>query len=214
MMVHKNTPARIQRKRTAGWRMPDGAVYVGRPTVWGNQFKEGFSQRGAAASYARWLHSPEGAPMRRAARDELAGKDLACWCAEGTPCHADALLAVANATEESLRAGFGVWVVSAAGVDWAQATIASSREEVWDSLGAEFEHVEDITIVREPRLDYLARYGAIDDLDLFNQGWGEMCDGCGAVIQKSNENTPPNRVFSEGGLIHCSQRCADGEVPQ
>lgn len=30
---------RIQRKRTKGWRMPEGAVYVGRPTVFGNPFK-------------------------------------------------------------------------------------------------------------------------------------------------------------------------------
>jgi len=30
------TPQRIQRKRTAGWRMPEGAIYVGRPTVYGN----------------------------------------------------------------------------------------------------------------------------------------------------------------------------------
>lgn len=29
---------RIQRKRIAGWRLPDGAVYVGRPTRWGNRF--------------------------------------------------------------------------------------------------------------------------------------------------------------------------------
>lgn len=32
-------PKRIQRKRTKGWRMPEGAVYVGRPTRWGNPFK-------------------------------------------------------------------------------------------------------------------------------------------------------------------------------
>lgn len=31
-------PKRIQRKRTKGWRMPGGAVYVGRPTVFGNPF--------------------------------------------------------------------------------------------------------------------------------------------------------------------------------
>lgn len=29
---------RIQRRRTKGWRMPEGAVYVGRPTRWGNPF--------------------------------------------------------------------------------------------------------------------------------------------------------------------------------
>lgn len=31
-------PERIQRRRTPGWRMPDGAVYVGRPGRWGNPF--------------------------------------------------------------------------------------------------------------------------------------------------------------------------------
>jgi hypothetical protein len=30
---------RIQRKRTKGWRMPEGVVYVGRGTQWGNPFK-------------------------------------------------------------------------------------------------------------------------------------------------------------------------------
>lgn len=34
-------PRRIQRKRRNGWRMPDGAVYVGRPTIWGNPWKVG-----------------------------------------------------------------------------------------------------------------------------------------------------------------------------
>ncbi|WP_083213336.1 DUF4326 domain-containing protein [Mycobacterium malmoense] len=29
-------PERIQRRREKGWRMPEGAVYVGRPTKWGN----------------------------------------------------------------------------------------------------------------------------------------------------------------------------------
>lgn len=30
---------RVQRRRTKGWRMPPGAVYVGRPTVWGNPYR-------------------------------------------------------------------------------------------------------------------------------------------------------------------------------
>lgn len=29
-------PLRIQRKRTKGWRLPEGAVCVTRPTIWGN----------------------------------------------------------------------------------------------------------------------------------------------------------------------------------
>jgi hypothetical protein len=32
-------PKRIQRKRTKGWRMPSNAVYVGRPTKFGNPFR-------------------------------------------------------------------------------------------------------------------------------------------------------------------------------
>jgi len=32
---------RIQRRRTKGWVMPPGALYVGRPTLWGNPFVVG-----------------------------------------------------------------------------------------------------------------------------------------------------------------------------
>lgn len=32
-------PKRIQRKRTKGWRMPEGAFYVGRPSKWGNPYR-------------------------------------------------------------------------------------------------------------------------------------------------------------------------------
>jgi hypothetical protein len=43
---------RLQRKRTKGWRMPEGAVYVGRPTVWGNPFPiDGEWISGAARSF-------------------------------------------------------------------------------------------------------------------------------------------------------------------
>lgn len=34
-------PKRIQRKRTKGWKMPENAVYVGRPTIWMNPFVVG-----------------------------------------------------------------------------------------------------------------------------------------------------------------------------
>mgnify|MGYP000330179115 CR=1 FL=1 len=35
----RRTPQRIQRQRTKGWRMPEGAVYVGRGSRYGNPFK-------------------------------------------------------------------------------------------------------------------------------------------------------------------------------
>lgn len=34
-----SAPARIRRRREAGWKMPAGAVYVGRGSRWGNPFK-------------------------------------------------------------------------------------------------------------------------------------------------------------------------------
>jgi len=36
-----SAPIRIQRKRTKGWRMPEGAIYVGRGSRWGNPFAIG-----------------------------------------------------------------------------------------------------------------------------------------------------------------------------
>lgn len=32
-------PQRIHRRRVKGWTMPEGAVFVGRPTRWGNPFR-------------------------------------------------------------------------------------------------------------------------------------------------------------------------------
>jgi hypothetical protein len=92
-------PKRIQRKRTKGWRMPEGAVYVGRPTVWGNPFKsQAFNERiletfehycvGHLKGVSDWLE-----PLR--------GKDLAYWCPLSSPCHADVLLRLANEPQEA-----------------------------------------------------------------------------------------------------------------
>ena len=48
---------RIQLRRTKGWRKPEGAVVVARPTKWGNPWHIGPSTTRAEAveSYRRWL---------------------------------------------------------------------------------------------------------------------------------------------------------------
>ena len=86
-------PVRIQRRRTKGWRMPEGAVYVGRPTKWGSQFYIGGSltRERAVAMYRRWLGRADWLDL-----EELRGKDLACWCRLDQECHADVLLELAN----------------------------------------------------------------------------------------------------------------------
>jgi len=89
-------PKRIQRKRTKGWRMPPNTVYVGRPTKWGNPFPHADRYINLDA-FALWLaNTVAGQKLAIAARRELRGKNLACWCPLGQPCHADELLRIAN----------------------------------------------------------------------------------------------------------------------
>jgi hypothetical protein len=89
------TPRRVQLSRAKGWRKPAGAVVVVRPTRWGNPFPvAGYGRAEAVRLYREWLAGQPG--LLAAARSELAGRDLACWCRPGEECHADVLLAVAN----------------------------------------------------------------------------------------------------------------------
>lgn len=89
---------RIQRKRANGWRMPKGAVYVGRPSEWGNPFKlwHETQREMVVRMYRRMLMHKEKAKYRAKIRRELKGKTLACWCSLSKPCHADVLLEIAN----------------------------------------------------------------------------------------------------------------------
>lgn len=92
---------RIQRRRSAGWRMPEGAVYVGRPTRWGNPFPHDGTAAGRAEVVAAYRDLVDADPaLQAAARRLLAGRDLACWCPLDQPCHADVLLDVANNDQE------------------------------------------------------------------------------------------------------------------
>ena len=89
-------PQRIQRKRTKGWRMPAGSVSVTRPSSFGNPYVIGI--HGDAARCVQLFTERYGDDVgyQRAVQAQLAGKDLACYCALGSPCHADVLLGWAN----------------------------------------------------------------------------------------------------------------------
>lgn len=77
--------------------MPEGAVYVGRPTKWGNPF----AGTNAAKKYAMLLTLGGTCKTLKVLRSlgELTGKDLVCWCPLDKPCHADVLLELANDPE-------------------------------------------------------------------------------------------------------------------
>lgn len=109
-------PTRIQRQRIKGWRMPPNTVSVTRPGKHGNPFYpgSGLSMGGfdsemrmvspppTPENCVKWFrirletmrkHEPE---AFKAYIAPLEGKNLACWCRVGTPCHADVLLELAN----------------------------------------------------------------------------------------------------------------------
>lgn len=93
------TPKRIQRKRTKGWRMPLNTVYVGRPTQWGNPYRIGIDggAQQCVALFARMVNcNVWSTPNSKQIQECLRGKNLACWCPLGQPCHADVLLNIAN----------------------------------------------------------------------------------------------------------------------
>lgn len=112
-------PQRIVLSRRAGFdlqsisRALNGlpAQSVARPGPWGNPFtieavmaETGLdreaAQAEAVARHARWLDGQIEAdrppPTRAEIRQALAGKNLACWCRQGSPCHVDNLLILAN----------------------------------------------------------------------------------------------------------------------
>ena len=93
-MVFGNTvEPRVVSRRNG--RFNPGAIYVGRPSKWGNPFVIG--QHGdreeVLRRYRKYLLSRQDLLD---ALPELRGHDLECWCAP-EPCHADILLEMANA---------------------------------------------------------------------------------------------------------------------
>ncbi len=111
-MTYRPHPMRIQRKRTKGWRMPEGACCVTRPGPLGNPFVG----PKALERFREWMTKTDAefAPddLRDKSMDrvdlclhfytirrrlpQLRGKLLACFCPLDRPCHADVLAELAN----------------------------------------------------------------------------------------------------------------------
>jgi len=92
----KIKPVRIQRKRTKDWKNTTNAIYVGRPTKWGNPYKvtKIISAKLAVLMYQDYLdRNPH---LKEMAKKRLRGHDLCCWCPLGNPCHADVLLLICS----------------------------------------------------------------------------------------------------------------------
>lgn len=117
-MTTTEKPTRVPLSRAKGWRMPPNTVKVDRTSPWGNAFEVWRDDEGqwlVSASSCHWpvASKTEGqqlavekfaASATKSASHyggatwlaPLRGKNLACWCKPGTPCHADVLLRLAN----------------------------------------------------------------------------------------------------------------------
>lgn len=86
-------PEVLNKKNIRG-KGPVDAVYVGRPTKWGNPFVIGVhgNREEVIELYREFLYSNY---LLMQDLEELKGRDLICWCAP-LPCHADVLLEEAN----------------------------------------------------------------------------------------------------------------------
>jgi hypothetical protein len=90
-------PERIQLRRTRGWKKPGNTVVVARPSVFGNPYKAyDYGQEKAVSMFRQWIRSAAQKALRERAKEELHGKNLACWCKPGTPCHAEVWLDLVN----------------------------------------------------------------------------------------------------------------------
>lgn len=119
------TPVRLRLSRRKGFSLQalsqatNGlpAVKVARPTKWGNPYRVMNGDAEGAVRRFRRLFEVKPSRLRhmilnicsgrpgfgegalldmKLALPGLRGKNLACWCAHGLPCHADVLLAIAN----------------------------------------------------------------------------------------------------------------------
>lgn len=86
-------PKRIQLRRVKGWRMPPNTAKVDRSSKFGNPYR---SPDAAFAVVLFRRYALRSKSYVAAVKRDLAGKNLACWCRPGAPCHADVLLEIAN----------------------------------------------------------------------------------------------------------------------
>ncbi|BBG20717.1 hypothetical protein RVR_P1100 (plasmid) [Actinacidiphila reveromycinica] len=113
------TPARLTCSRKRGSRKPPGARVVDYRTAYGNPFKHDGTPAGRIAAALRfhaflqerrnppaeWTNPFPGYPSDEQIRQQLAGRDVMCWCSPGAPCHADVLIATANPRGSTSAAG-------------------------------------------------------------------------------------------------------------
>lgn len=84
--------------------IPDGAVYIGRPSPFGNPFEIGKdgSRQDVIDKYREYFHRKiKTSPGFKKDVKKLLGHALVCWCAP-LPCHGQVIVGWLRAREESV----------------------------------------------------------------------------------------------------------------
>lgn len=104
-------PKRIQRRRTKGFKLPENTICVDRTSKWGNPFIVGefgtkreciHAHFALLSGYINVVKKPSIKVQQdyynyvASNIEKLKDKNLACFCKDGEPCHADVLLELAN----------------------------------------------------------------------------------------------------------------------
>jgi hypothetical protein len=122
IIMSRDHPKRIQRKRTKGWKMPPNTLCVTRPLPLGNPFRVG-GWFAIGAMGMRYVEAMEGFqdqrftlidsrerslemfreyrrrfPLTAAEKEQIRNAEfIACWCPLDQTCHADILLEMVKA---------------------------------------------------------------------------------------------------------------------
>ena len=80
-------------------KIPADAIYIGRPSKYGNPFKIGIdgTRKEVIQKYKEWIINQDIELIKQ----ELGGKDLFCCCSP-LKCHGDILISIVNDIEDIL----------------------------------------------------------------------------------------------------------------
>lgn len=88
----------MSRPRVINYRkegFPPGAIYIGRPSPWGNPFRIGRDGTRDEVIHKHFVWLAFQKRLLERLKTELKGKNLVCYCGAGN-CHGDILLELAN----------------------------------------------------------------------------------------------------------------------
>lgn len=94
-MMNENPQSPVVLNAKKVGRHQEGAVYIGRPSKWGNPFVIGADgdRDEVIRKYEELIKSTP--RFCEEIKRELKGRDLICWC-HPSPCHGDVLIRIAN----------------------------------------------------------------------------------------------------------------------